>query len=255
MTSVAFDAHLHRLTPGRPAGVRLYCFPFAGGSAASYRPWAELVPRDVDLNSFQLPGRMERLAEPAAVDLRALVPDLAAAVLNDLDDRPYGLFGHSMGSLLAYEIALELRRLGAPAPRLLALSGRRAPQIELEGFQPYHLMPDAEFLARIERLGGIPPQLLQHRDLLDFMLPTLRADFTAVETYRAQPGAPLDCPLLVFGGTEDHDAPPDSLGAGAELSTAPSALQTYSGGHFFLWDHATTMLRLITDRLRDTPIQ
>ncbi|WP_393060974.1 thioesterase II family protein [Streptomyces sp. LN549] len=251
MTSVAFDAHLHRLTPGRSSGVRLYCFPFAGGSAASYRPWAASAPQDVSLDTFQLPGRMERMGEPAATDLRSQVPDLAAAVLNDLDDRPYGLFGHSMGTLLAYEIALELRRLGAPAPRLLALSGRRAPQIEVEGFQPYHLMPDAEFMARIEQLGGIPPQLLEHRDLLDFMLPTMRADFTAVETYRTRPSAPLDCPLLVFGGTEDHDAPPESLAAWAELSSARTTLHTYPGGHFFLWDHAATMLRLIAEGLRN----
>ncbi|GAB3147773.1 alpha/beta fold hydrolase [Micromonospora sonneratiae] len=250
MNPVASIAGMHRLTPGRP-GIRLYCFPFAGGSAAAYRPWAALLP-EVDLVSFQLPGRAERLGEDPVTDLRSMVPGLATTIAADLDGRPYALFGHSMGTILAYEVAAELARLDVAAPRLLAVSGRRAPHVVDPEFVPYHPMPDDAFLARIEALGGIPPQLAEHRDLIELMLPTLRADFTAVETYRANVGERLACPIAVFGGVDDPDSPPATLLPWAELTTAPTTVHTYDGGHFFLLDHAVEVTSAIAAALGRT---
>ncbi len=239
------SACIRRLTPERNESVRLYCFPFAGGAAASYRPLAKVLPEYVGLVAFQPPGRQDRLGEPPVTDLRSLVPDFAKALLADLDDRnsgAYGLFGHSMGTILAYEVALELRRLGVEPPRLLTVSGRRAPHLPPEpGFQPYHLMSDDEFLARVMPLGGIPPELAAYPDLLELVLPTLKADFAAVETYEWRPEVELDCPIVVFGGLDDHDSPPASLDPWAGLSTASTTVRTYPGGHFFLWDHAQDM--------------
>jgi surfactin synthase thioesterase subunit len=245
---------VRRLTPERHGSERrLYCFPFAGGSAASYRPLTTLLPPGVDLVAFQPPGRQDRLGEPAVTDLRSLVPDFAATLLADLDaaadatELRYGLFGHSMGAILAYEVALELARSGAAPPRLLAVSGRRAPHLPPEpGFEPYHRMPDDEFLARVIALGGIPPEVAANPELLELVLPTLKADFAAVETYEGRPEEKLNCSVAVFGGLDDHNSPPERLGPWAALSTARTTVRTYPGGHFFLWDHAPDMFAHIS---------
>jgi medium-chain acyl-[acyl-carrier-protein] hydrolase len=241
--------HLHRLNSGSHEHVRLYCFPFAGGSASAYRPWAHIAPPGVELAAYQLPGRSERLGETAATDIRALVPGIAATVADDIDDRPYGLFGHSMGATYAYEVALELRRLGVPPPRLVALSGRRAPHRQIERLESYSALPDSLFLEKIQGLGGTPVQLLENPDLLELVLPTLRADFVADETYQARDVARLDCPFLMFGGAQDLLTPVPDLQAWSELSAARAATHVYPGGHFFLWNHASEMLRLIAAEL------
>lgn len=242
-------SHLHRLNSGSHEHVRLYCFPFAGGSASAYRPWAHIAPPGVELAAYQLPGRSERLGETAATDIRALVPGIAVTVADDIDDRPYGLFGHSMGATYAYEVALELRRLGVPPPRLVALSGRRAPHRQLERLESYSALPDSLFLEKIQGLGGTPVQLLENPDLLELVLPTLRADFVADETYQARDVARLDCPFLMFGGAQDLLTPVPDLQAWSELSAARAATHVYPGGHFFLWNHASEMLRLIAAEL------
>ncbi|MFC0861433.1 thioesterase II family protein [Sphaerimonospora cavernae] len=250
MTTIASPGWIHRLTPAGGAAVRLYCFPFAGGSASAYRPWAALFPPDVELAAVQLPGRQERYSEPAVTDLRSLVPDISRAIAADLDGRPYGLYGHSMGTILAYEVAVELARAGAAKPELLAVSGRRAPHAVDPDFVPYHQMPDEAFLHKIEALGGIAPELAEHRDLLDLMLPVLRADFTAVETYQARPQEPLVCRILVFSGDADPHAPRDGLERWRELSTAGTSIHIYPGGHFFLWEHSADLIARISDTLR-----
>ena len=241
--------HLHRLNSCSNEHVRLYCFPFAGGSASAYRPWAHIAPPGIGLTAYQLPGRAERLGETAATDIHAVVPGIAAIVADDIDDRPYGLFGHSMGATYAYEVALELRRLGVAPPRLVALSGRRAPHRQLERLQSYSALPDSLFLEKIQGLGGTPVQLLENPDLLELVLPTLRTDFLADETYQAPAVAQLDCPFLMFGGAQDLLTPVPDLQAWSELSAARAATHVYPGGHFFLWNHASEMLRLIAAEL------
>lgn len=242
-------SHLHRLNSPLNAHARLYCFPFAGGSASAYRPLAASAPQGVELVAYQLPGRSERLGEAAATDIRAVVPDIAATVADDIGDRPYGLFGHSMGATLAYEVALELRRLGVTPPQLVALSGRRAPHCQIERLHSYGTLPDSLFLEKIQGLGGTPPQLLENPDLLELVLPTLRTDYLADEMYQARQADPLDSPFLVFGGACDPLAPVEYLQAWSDLSAARTSVNVYPGGHFFLWDHAPQMLRLITAEL------
>jgi surfactin synthase thioesterase subunit len=204
----------------------------------------------VDVIGFQLPGRQERLREKPVEDLRAVVPDVVATIVAELDGRPFGLFGHSMGTILAYEVAQGLAAAGAPAPALLAVSGRRAPDSIDPGFVPYHPLSDDALLARVGALGGIPPEVARHPDLLELMLPTLRADFTAVETFRFTHRAPLTCPIAVFGGVDDPDSPPASLSSWTGLSTAATSVFTYDGGHFFLWDHRAHIASVITAALR-----
>ncbi|WP_433790761.1 thioesterase II family protein [Actinoplanes sp. CA-252034] len=234
---------VHRLPTSRPGDGRLYCFPYAGGSAGVYRPWAGLAPPGLELAAVQLPGRQERWGEPYADDLPALARSTAGAVLADLHDlgaRPYGLYGHSMGALLAYETARELCRRGA-GPALVTVSGHRAPQTPSLR-TPYRHLPDDELLEKVIALGGTVPELATNTEFLALVLPMLRADFTMAERYRHLPGEPLPCPLLVLGGSDDPYAPPSSLDRWTELSHAGATIRVLPGGHFFQQDHAESIL-------------
>jgi medium-chain acyl-[acyl-carrier-protein] hydrolase len=219
----------------RPAArVRLYCFPYAGGGAAAYHPWAGRLPSDVELWSICLPGREQRLFEPAYTDLDALVGELRTALAGPLADSPVPavFFGHSMGALLAFELARALRDRGDPEPAGLVLSARagahHAPRRRL------HALPEEEFVAAIRGFGAAPAEALSNPELRELCLPTLRADFTLAETYRYRPGRPLDCPLTTWAATDDHGATPDLVADWGEHTRGEVHHHTFEGGHFFL---------------------
>jgi medium-chain acyl-[acyl-carrier-protein] hydrolase len=213
--------------------MRLICLPYAGGGTAAYRPWSELLPYDIDLCLVKLPGREMRMQEEPYDNLDSLIDELVLA-LGPLLDRPVAIFGHSMGALIALELARRLRSRGCPEPEYLLVSGRRAPQIP-DPDPPLHKLPDAAFVAAlVRRYNGIPPVLLQNADLLRLFLPTLRADLAMIETFRFIDESPLDTPIAVFGGWNDGRATQSHLAAWRELTRGPFALQMFPGDHFFI---------------------
>lgn len=216
----------------RPAArLRLLCWPYAGGRGALFRSWTAALPEDVELWAVQLPGRVPRLREPALVDARALVAQVGAALLPHLD-RPFALFGHSMGALLAYETGLWLERVGHPPVHVL-VSAHRAPHLPL-GNEPIHGLDDAAFVTRLAELGGTPPEILAHRELMDLMLPSLRADIELVETYRHAGDGPTSARLTVFGGSHDVQVRPAELAAWQDHARSKLEHVTISGDHFFI---------------------
>jgi medium-chain acyl-[acyl-carrier-protein] hydrolase len=220
-----------RLSPGSRKDLRLFCLPYAGGLATVYRPWAARLPPDVDLCAVELPGRGARLKESPVRDLTALV-DAAVEGLRPALDRPFALFGHSMGALVAFELA---RRLGAQglAPRHLFVSGHAAPH--LPGVEPpMHPLPDHEFIERLRGLNGTPLEVLQHPELMEMMLPILRADFTACERYVPAPAPPLEVPISAFGGTDDPDVSQERLDAWRPYTSRRFIARRLPGDHFFL---------------------
>ncbi len=218
-----------RPLPGR---LRLFCLPYAGGAASAYRTWEDGLPADVEVSPVQLPGRGARFREPSCRHLGDLVPALADGVA-PLLDRPFALFGHSMGAVVAFELVRELRRRGAPAPVLLAVSGRQAPR-RPEPEPPFSHLPDAEFLEELRRrYDGIPPEVLAERELLQLLLPTLRADVEALEGYVYAVDAPLACPISCFGGEDDRVTVAD-LEAWCDETSAPVNVRRFRGGHFFV---------------------
>ncbi|GIG40588.1 thioesterase II family protein [Cellulomonas phragmiteti] len=233
MTPHSPDPWLRRPRPRPGAGVRLVCLPHAGGSAGAYRPWAPLLPAGVDLVCVQPPGREDRFTEPPVDDMATLVDRVADALL-PLLDRPYVLFGHSMGSAVAVELARRLRALGADEPARLVASGRRAPADAVPG--SVHRSSDDAIVAELVRLGGTSPEVLAEPGLREAVLRNVRADYRLVETYRPFPGAPLTCPVTVFLG----DADPEVDAAGAEgwarTTTGRLDVQVFPGDHFYL-DH------------------
>jgi surfactin synthase thioesterase subunit len=223
------------------ARVRLYCFPFAGGGAPVFRPWALGLPAWVELRAVKLPGRHDRSHEPACSSLISLAENLADVLRGELADRPFAFFGHSMGALVAYEVARQLRRRGGSAPRLLAVSGRHAPHLP-DRSRPVHLLPDAEFIEAVGELGGMPAEVLRDDQLIALALPVLRADFAACHGYHHVPEAPLECPISVFGGQSDPLLTPEERTGWQRHSTAQVTSRVYSGGHFYLFDHEESML-------------
>jgi medium-chain acyl-[acyl-carrier-protein] hydrolase len=219
-----------RPLPGR---VRLFCLPYAGGSASAYRAWEDGLPADLEASPVQLPGRGARFREPSFRRLGELVPALADG-LAPLLDRPFALFGHSMGAVVAFELVRELRRRGAPAPVLLAVSGRQAPR-RPEPEPPFAHLPDAEFLEEVRRrYDGIPPEVLAERELLHLLLPALRADVEALEGYVYRADAPLACAISCFGGEDDPHVTVADLEAWRDETSARVTVRRFPGGHFFV---------------------
>ncbi|OUC11712.1 MAG: putative thioesterase [Alkalinema sp. CACIAM 70d] len=236
--------------PNPQAPLRLFCLPYAGGSALNFRSWVNQLPTTIEVCPIELPGRGLRLQEPAFDQLQPLVQAIGEALLPTLD-RPFILFGHSMGGLICFEFARWLRRQGARSPIHLLISGRRAPQIAATMPLRYNL-PEPEFLAALHRLNGTPQAILEHPELMKLLLPTLRADFSVVETSVYTPEPPLDCPITVFGGWDDPETSLVGLQAWRVQTQQSFRLELLPGDHFFLHSAQSQLLTLIRQILSPT---
>lgn len=230
------------------AELRLFCLPYAGGGAAAYRRWQSVAPDRCQVLALELPGRGIRLREAPYLRLAPLIRALTEALVRaDALDRPYALFGHSMGGLLAFELARALRRHPVRQPTHLFVSAAPAPDLPLAR-PPLHHAVEEELLARLGDLNGTPRELLDNEELMSVLLPVLRADFSVVETYRYRPEPPLGSPLTVFGGRADPIVPLTALPGWRRQTTAGSRLRLFPGDHFYL--HSVTT-ELMAEIVRD----
>jgi len=230
------------------ASLRLFCFPYAGGSAMVYRSWAEKLPDNVELVAIQLPGRGSRRKEQPLSKLSELVELLGLALAGSLNKR-FAFFGHSMGALVAFELARLLRREGRALPIHMFISGRSAPQLN-RCHAPLYNLPASELLKEITELDGTPRELLEHPELMELMLPLLRADFSICDTYEYTDAEPLACPISAFGGFQDTGVPRENLEAWREQTSSSFTLRMLTGNHFFLHTNETLLLDLLTIQLR-----
>ncbi|MGH3786771.1 MAG: thioesterase II family protein [Pseudonocardiaceae bacterium] len=233
-----------RRRPG--ARLRLICLPPAGGGASTYRDWPGQLPDEVEVVSAQLPGRESRFTESPIASMEQLAGPLLAG-LDDYLERPFALFGHSMGALIAFELARRLR-LGGVQPVHLFASGCRAPHLPSRSH--WHTLPDGQFLTALQELGGIPPELLAEPEFLAAMLPTLRSDCTLSETYQSSARALLSCPVSAFGGLRDKDVPPEDVQAWSHHTTGPFQIHLLPGDHFFLHSARPELLQLVVSKLQ-----
>jgi surfactin synthase thioesterase subunit len=227
--------------------LRLFCLPYAGGSAVVFRPWREALPAHVTLHPLELPGHGTRLREPAHNRIADIVAALAVDVMPYLD-RPFAFFGHSLGALVAFELCRYLRQHCDRRPQRLFISACPAPT-HSRTRPALHGLPDDQLVAELHRLGGTPTRVLDSAELMELLLPAVRADFAALETYEYIAGAPLTAPMLVFGGKEDTEVPPPQLQDWRGETTGPWALQLFPGGHFFLHSAREALLQAVREAL------
>jgi medium-chain acyl-[acyl-carrier-protein] hydrolase len=225
--------------------LRLFCFPYAGGGASIFRLWSEKLPVEVEVCPIHLPGRENRMKEPLLTHLFPLVETLARA-LHPFMDIPFAFFGHSMGALLSFELARHLRNIHYPGPTQLFISAHRAPQLP-DPASPLHDLPDSVLINTLYRLGGTPRAILQHTELMQILLPILRADLTLCETYIYTPEAPLDCPIAAFGGEYDSMVSKQELQAWSDQTGGSFTLYMLPGDHFFLHSQQNLLLGTLSN--------
>lgn len=238
-------AWIRRFHPAPDAPVRLVCFPHAGGSASYYFSTSRALSPDVEVLAVQYPGRQDRRTEACVDDVHRLA-DLATGELGAWTDRPLLLFGHSLGASLAFEVG---RRLEGSGVRLLGLfaSGRRAPSRWRD--EHVHLLDDDQLAVNLARMSGTDSTVLGDPEMLRAVLPAVRADYRAAETYRGRPGDRLACPVRALTGDEDPEVTLDEARAWAEHTTGGFDLEVFPGGHFYLNDHAPAVLASIRRHL------
>jgi len=233
--------------PNPAAELRLFCFPYAGGGALTYRYWSKHLPAHVEVCAVQLPGRGSRLLEPPFTQMEPLVKAILRELRSYLD-MPFAFFGHSMGAIISFELARLLRREHAALPVHLFVSGRSAPQLSKPRTPTYGLA-NAEFMEELQRLKGTPPEVLNHPDLMQFVMPLLRADFELIETYTYKYEPPLSIPLTAFGGLADLETSRESLAGWRAQTTAEFSLRMLPGDHFYLTSNEEPLLSVLAREL------
>jgi medium-chain acyl-[acyl-carrier-protein] hydrolase len=229
------------------AALRLFCFPYAGGGTSIFRRYEREVPQGVKVCPIELPGRGKRIGEPAFTHITPLV-EAAAEALLPYFNKPFAFFGHSMGAKIAFELSRLLHKRHGLKPAHLFVSGSRAPQIPHTAPITYNL-PLAEFIQEVQNLNGTPAEVLEHPELMELMVPLLRADFEVVQTYKYTPGPPLICPIRVFGGLQDTHIPLDYLEAWAAQTTSAFSLSLLPGDHFFINSARQALLQILNSDL------
>jgi medium-chain acyl-[acyl-carrier-protein] hydrolase len=228
--------------------VQLYCFPYAGGASSTFRSWAQALFPTVEVCAAQLPGRAERIFESPFDRLGPLIDALSAALYPSLN-KPFALFGHSMGALVGFELAREIHRLCRLQPVHLFVSGCRAPQIGDSRPGIYDL-PESEFLTELYRMNGTPKEAIENPELMQLMIPALRADIAVYQTYRYVPGPRLTCPITALSGLEDERISLNHLEAWRDLTSASFTVQMFHGDHFFLHPSEADVLQCLSTHLK-----
>jgi medium-chain acyl-[acyl-carrier-protein] hydrolase len=231
----------------RRADSRLFCFPYAGGSSVVYHNWAKSLPEFVDVIPVQLPGRGMRLNTAPLTRMDGLTEQLSP-VLGEFLDRPFYFFGHSMGALIAFELAHVLRMRYGVEPEALFVSGREPPSVP--GRETgIHLLPKDRLVARLRLLNGTHPDLLENEEILELILPVLRADFELVQTYSFRRGVKLTCPIRAFGGSQDPDANKEIIRQWRDFTSGPFSMEIFEGDHFFIHQQRDQVLACLSRAL------
>ena len=231
------------------AATQVFCLPHGGAGASAYQHWEAWVPDDVELVPVRLPGRERRFAEPPARRVAELVDALLEPLLARAGGR-FALFGHSLGGLLAYELARATAKAGRP-PALLAVSGCPAPHLlPREGDPLVHTMPDEDLLAHVRALAGQATPGLDVPELARLIIPILRADYEVYETYRHRADDPTTVPTTVLAGAEDPEVTAAELAAWRELGTADPEIHVFPGGHFYLTEQPEKVVEIVVCGLR-----
>ncbi len=243
MTTPRFNAWVTCPNPQPQAAVRLFCLPFAGGGASVYRGWGKELGPTIEVCPIQIPGRENRFSETAHRDINTLAPAIASQ-LQFYIDTPYLIYGHSMGALVTFEVLRILQQKGQPLPSIAILGAHRAAHLPPKR-RPMSELDDEAFIEKLTTFGGFPKEVLESEELLKFVMPTLRADFTLCDSYAHQPDDKLDCPLVLVAGKHDQEVGPQDMQPWDEHTSHSARLVTLDAGHFFLKTHQAELMQII----------
>ncbi len=210
---------------------RLFCFPYAGGSASIYFNWHKWLPKNVEVCAIQLQGRGSRYNEELHTNMDQLVEDLVAQI-KPLMDVPCAFFGHSMGGNIAFHLCHKLKLESEVAPKYLFLSGSSPPDV-IEGYPGIDSLTDDEFWEAIKRLSGTPKELLHNAELMRLMLPVFKADYETLKSGREYLDS-LEIPLVLIRGNRDNSISASEIKSWEKFSNARSTMHEFNGGHFYL---------------------
>lgn len=230
------------------AALRLFCFPYAGGNAQIFRPWAQALSTQVEVIGVQTPGKGGRMLEAPLQTISELVDAIATAIEPMLQQGPCIFFGHSNGALLAFELSCLLQRRGLPTPRHLFLSASPAPWTRVIE-EPYSTMPVERFKDVLRDLEGTPAEILDNPELFELILPGLRADFALAEGYRYEHPGKLQVPTTVFYGLRDRITQ-QQIFAWQQQIKHDVEFVPFDGGHFYIHSHAEQLTRALDARTR-----
>ncbi len=232
------------------ANVKLFCFPYAGGAAASYNPFREFLSSDIELRAIELAARGRRMREPNYNSIDDAVDDVFNIIRNELNEGPFAFFGHSMGSMIAYELAHKLRDNGLPGPLHIIFSGRAAPHVSRENKRQFHHLSEQQFKKEVLTLGGTPKEFFEHPELLEVFLPLLMGDFRLTEIYvHGEKSKPLDCNFTVLSGKQDEDNP-EEVEAFSILTSQKCDVHYFEGAHFFIHEETKRVADIIDNAIR-----
>jgi medium-chain acyl-[acyl-carrier-protein] hydrolase len=249
VSSLMKNSWVYSRSPRADASQRLFCFPYAGGGAPIFHSWPDALPPTVEVCVIQLPGRGARLLEKPYRRMDSLVSALTDA-LAPLLDKPFALFGHSMGAWIGFELARRLRKERRVEPLHLFVSGASAPHLPQRD-EPLHALPEEEFVSALRRLNGTPKEVLESDELMRLITPTLRADFAICENYSYVRRPLLSCPITAFSGSQDRRLRSGDIEAWREETTGPFRAQMFPGGHFFIHTATQPLLARLAQELDD----
>ncbi len=226
--------------------MNIFCLPFAGGAGYSYDLFKKNSPDYLNFISIELPGRGNRILEPLLKDVHLMVEDIWDQISENLE-KPYLLYGHSMGSLLSYLLVRKIIKEGKPRPEHIFLSGCRPPST-IEDMKKRHLLSEQEFYDELKEIGGMPDMILEDKELLKFFTPVLRADFEAIEKYKHVKEAPLDLPITVILGSEENKAW-ELIDEWKSITREKPEVLRMEGNHFFIYNHYKTIIRVMSNKV------
>ena len=226
----------------------LVCFPYAGGGASVYSGWNTLKQTGISLWALSLPGRGHRYHEKPITSLAPLLEQLIPKVLKIATNKSVSFFGHSMGALIAYELACLLEQRKLLEISKLFLSGR-SPVSQQDDEPAYHLLSDTELMSKLIGMGGIPKEIQKHPEMLQLMLPTLRADFELIETWQSESSSATNSPIIALAGSDDSRASAEKMEHWDSHTRSDFKLHEFDGGHFFLSEHQPDIIQLVRNAL------
>lgn len=230
--------------------IQLFCFPYAGGAAAAFNKWRQYLDKHIDLRAVELASRGKRIYDPPYNSIEEAVDDVFNQISGELAKGPYAFYGHSMGGIIAYELAYKIRDNNLPEPVHIFFSGRGAPNIPCEDDEEmYHLLPEDEFREKIVELGGTPKEFFDHPELLEVLLPMLRSDFKIAETYEHNGEIkPLNYDITVFIGKEE-EVNAEQMHGWREHTNKVCTIYYFAGEHFFIHDETEQIVKIINTTL------